>query len=208
MMTTARATSTCRTMSTFCPPAAEPNGVRPVGDGACSVPPKARMSRKITTVAAIMRVYASATRTTEDSVRAPPGAASSARSDVRGVAHGESRVAAGGDFVARLPVGADPANVGHEDARLAGDVRAHVPGVGPRIERGVAHLVDVRDPGFLGLDGGLDHRAAVRAQEGDALGDPVHVLLDRHDHVAEHRGAAGSGDREEVREPGDGDPQV
>ena len=31
----------------------------------------------------------------------------------------------------------DAANVGHEDARLAGDVRAHVPGVGLGVERGV-----------------------------------------------------------------------
>src|SRR6478672_330562 len=29
------------------------------------------------------------------------------------------------------------------------------------------------------------------------------VLLDRHRHVAQHRGAAGARDREQVREPGD-----
>jgi hypothetical protein len=34
----------------------------------------------------------------------------------------------------------------------------------------------------------------------EAVGDPVHVLLDRGHHVGEHRGAAGPGDRKEVRE--------
>src|SRR5687767_6496478 len=41
----------------------------------------------------------------------------------------EALVAVGGDLVARLAVFADAADVGHEDARLAGDVGAHVPGV-------------------------------------------------------------------------------
>ena len=35
-----------------------------------------------------------------------------------------------------------------------------------------------------------------------------HVLLDRHDHVREHRRAAGAGDREQVREPGRVEPEV
>jgi hypothetical protein len=37
------------------------------------------------------------------------------------------------------------------------------------------HLVDVGDPGFLGLDA----LEAPLAQVGDAVGDPVHVPLDR-----------------------------
>ena len=60
----------------------------------------------------------------------------------------------------------------------------------------------------LGLGGGLDGRVAVLAQVGEAVGDPVHVLLDGHDHVAEHRRAARAGDGEEVREAGDGEAEV
>src|SRR5215469_13138567 len=100
------------------------------------------------------------------------------------------------DLVAFLPVGSDAADIGHEDAGLAGDVRAHVPGVGARIERGVADLVDMLDPGFLRLRGCFYSLAAVFPQIGDAVDDPVDVLLDRHDHVAEDRGAARAGDRE------------
>ena len=53
----------------------------------------------------------------------------------RGGRHGEPLIAVGGDCVAARPVGADAADIGHEDPRLAGDVRAHVPGAGPREER-------------------------------------------------------------------------
>src|SRR5438874_19355 len=41
----------------------------------------------------------------------------------------------------------------------------------------------------------------------DAIGHPFNVLLDRREHVSEHRGAAGSGDREEVGEAGDADAE-
>ena len=42
----------------------------------------------------------------------------------------------------------------------------------------------------------------------ETIGDPVDVLLDGHHHVADHGGAAGPGDGEEVRKAGDGDPEV
>src|SRR2546426_11629246 len=45
----------------------------------------------------------------------------------------------------------DPADIGHEDPRLAGDVGAHVPGIGLRIERGVGDLVDMGDPFVFGV---------------------------------------------------------
>src|SRR6516162_84518 len=105
-------------------------------------------------------------------------------------------VTSGRNLVAFLPVVSDAADIGHEDAGLAGDVCAHVPGIGARIERGVADLVDVLDPGFLRLRGRFYARAAPLAQIGDAVGDPIDMLLDRHDHVAEDRGAARAGDRE------------
>ena len=43
------------------------------------------------------------------------------------------------DLVASLAVGADAADVGHEDARFAGDVGPGVPGLGLGIECGVCH---------------------------------------------------------------------
>ena len=127
--------------------------------------------------------------------------------DPQSLARDEPFVAFRRHVVAFLPVGSDAADVGHEDARLAGDVRAHVPGVGLRVERHVADLVDVLDPGVFRLHGRLDARLAALAQVRDAVGDPVHVLLDGDDHVAQHGRAAGPRDDEEVREAGDGDPR-
>src|SRR5208283_5921909 len=51
---------------------------------------------------------------------------------------GETLVAAGGDLVALAAVAADAfwAEIGQERARLAGNVRAHVPGVSLRHQRG------------------------------------------------------------------------
>ena len=51
------------------------------------------------------------------------------------------------------------------------------------------------------LERRLDPAIPVVAQVLDAIRDPVHVLLDRHDHVREHRWASRPGDGEEVREP-------
>ena len=46
---------------------------------------------------------------------------------------------------------ADAADIRHEDLGRAGDVRIHVPGIRPRIGRGAAHLVNMRDPDLLGV---------------------------------------------------------
>ncbi len=43
---------------------------------------------------------------------------------------GEALVVVGGDLVALLPVGSEPAKVGQKHLRLAGDIGAHVPGGG------------------------------------------------------------------------------
>ena len=43
---------------------------------------------------------------------------------------------------------------------------------------------------------------------GQTIGDPVDVLLDGDDHVADHRRAARSGDGEEVGKAGDGEAEV
>src|SRR5882757_3386459 len=112
--------------------------------------------------------------------------------------HRKAFIALGCDLVADLPVRADAADIGHEDARLARHVGAHVPGIGLRIERGVGDLVDVGDPLFLGPLLRLDRLEAVLAYVGDAIADPVDMLLDRDDHVRQHRRAAGAGDEEEI----------
>src|SRR6476619_6510967 len=46
--------------------------------------------------------------------------------------HHKSFISLGRDLVADPTVDADAADIGHEDARLAGDVGAHVPGIGLR----------------------------------------------------------------------------
>ena len=80
------------------------------------------------------------------------------------------------------------------------------PGIAEQRHRGDA--VHVRDPCRLRLGRRFDGRVSVRAHVLDAVRDPVHVLLDRHHHVGEHRRAAGPRDGEQVREPGDAEAEV
>ena len=110
--------------------------------------------------------------------------------------------------VALGPVRPAAAHVGGEHPRLAGDVRADVPGVRLREQRRVRHLGHVRHPRVLGRGDRLDRRVAVRPQPDDAVPDPLHVLLDGQHHVAEHRRRPRPGDDEHVREPGRGHPEV
>ena len=58
----------------------------------------------------------------------------------------------------------------------------------------------VLGPRFGRVRPSLDGVDAALAQVGQAVADPLHVLLDRHRHVAEHRRAARPGDGEQVRE--------
>ncbi len=64
------------------------------------------------------------------------------------------------------------------------------------------------DPALFGLGRGLDAVEALVAQIEDAIGDPFDVLLDRRQHVGQHRRTARPGDREEVGEPGDAEPEI
>jgi hypothetical protein len=48
---------------------------------------------------------------------------------------------------------------------------------------------------------------ACGAHRDEGIRDPVDVLLDRHDHVAQHRRASRAGDDEHVREVGDGEAE-
>src|ERR1700754_3128713 len=107
-------------------------------------------------------------------------------------------IALGRDVVADLTIDADAADIGHENARLARNVRAHVPGIGLRIERLVRDLVDVLDPAVLRFPTRFDDIQIVPAHMGDAVGNPVDMLLDRDDHVAEDRGTTGAGNDEQI----------
>src|SRR3954469_2378178 len=102
------------------------------------------------------------------------GALLSKSSDTAGSSggEGETLVALRGDLVAPLAVRADPTGVRHEDAGLAGHVRAHVPGVRLGVEGLAGDLVDVRDPVVLSLLGGLDGAQALRREVLDDPGDP------------------------------------
>src|SRR5262245_30287855 len=130
------------------------------------------------------------------------------RSRARSDAQDEPLVAIRRDLIASLPIGPDAADVRHEHAWLAGDIRPHVPGIRQRIQRSVADVVDVGYPRVLGVPGSLDAAERPRAEMREALGDPVDVLLDGHDHIAQHGRAARAGDGEEVREALHGETEV
>ena len=52
----------------------------------------------------------------------------------------------------------------------------------------------MNDPGFLGFGGRLDAFIAVFPNIGDAVRNPLRVLLDAGHHIGEDRRAAGAGD--------------
>ena len=90
---------------------------------------------------------------------------------------------------------------------LPGTLRSDVPGVGLRVQGGApASATCVRStplrPRRCRPRRGRSRRVAMQ------VADPVHVLLDRDHHVAQHGRAARPGDREQVGEPGDGDAEV
>ena len=88
----------------------------------------------------------------------------------------------------------------HEDPRLSRDVRAQVPAAASVEECQSGDGVYPRHPFGLRLLGGLDGRQTLSIERRDHITDVLDVLLDRHDHVGEHRRAAGTGDGEQVRE--------
>ena len=93
---------------------------------------------------------------------------------------------------ANLAVARHPAGIGHEDPRFSGDVPTEVPGVLRLGQQcGVCRLVDVLDPPIHRFGRRLDALEAVLARVGDAGGDPLDMLFDRHRHIAEHGGLPG-----------------
>ena len=63
-------------------------------------------------------------------------------------------------------------------------------------------------PLVLCLRGRLGEPGAAFAHVVEVADHPLDVLLDRHDDVRQHRGTAGSGDDEQVGEPGHRDAEV
>src|SRR5260370_6445054 len=120
----------------------------------------------------------------------------------------EVLVAVGHECVAFLYVSWKAADVWHEHARLARHVGADIPGATGGAQRGAGDFADMRYPVFLGLGLRLDAAEPFFAQIPDTIGHPFDVLLDRRQHISEHRGAAGSRDREEVGEASDAKAQI
>src|SRR5207248_4915746 len=119
----------------------------------------------------------------------------------------ESPVAVRRDVGAGGDVGGE-AEERHEHPGLAGDVGAQVPGVAGREQGGGGDRVHVGDPLLGGFATGFDGVVAVSAQVVQAVADPLDVVLDRRDHVGEDGRAARPGDDEQVREPGDAQPEI
>src|SRR5260370_15075278 len=113
-----------------------------------------------------------------------------------------------GDGVAFLYVSWEAADVWHEHARLARYVGTDIPGATGGAQRGAGDFGDMRYPVFLGLGLRLDAAEPFFAKIPDTIGHPFDVLLDRRQHISEHRGAAGSRDRKEVGEARDAKAQI
>src|SRR3954468_11739927 len=124
-------------------------------------------------------------------------------------AHDETLVALGSDIVADRAVASHAAGVRHEHARLAGDVGAEIPGMdGEREQSCVRGRVDVLAPLFRRFGRRLAAVDAVLAHMGDAVSNPLDVLLDRHGHVAKHRRASRARYGEEIRKARNLQPEI
>src|SRR6202042_4426 len=77
------------------------------------------------------------------------------------------------DLLAALTVGGEAAEIDRELPGLAGNVGAHVPGVGGGVEGVSGDFRRMGDPLVLGLFVGLDDRQAPLAHVVKAAGDPV-----------------------------------
>src|ERR1700676_628609 len=82
----------------------------------------------------------------------------------RNSADRESFVVSFGAFVAFRDVCRKPAGEGQHLARLPGDVRANIPGVGAREESRLRYLMHLRAPRFFGGDRCFEPRAAALAK--------------------------------------------
>src|SRR5581483_10968810 len=126
-----------------------------------------------------------------------------------GAAHDETLVALGSDVIADGTVASHAAGVRHEHAWLARDVGAEVPGMrGERQQGCMRGRVDVLAPLFRRFGCRLAGLDAVVAHMGDAVGNPLDVLLDRDGHVAEYRRTAGTSDSEEIWKAGNLQPEI
>src|SRR5580692_1277263 len=96
----------------------------------------------------------------------------------RGGKHGEALVAARGHRGAVVAVGADAPDVREEDPGLARDVGAHVPRRRLGVQGAAGDLLHVVGPVGRRLVGRLDDLGPLPAQPGQAVADPLHVLLD------------------------------
>src|SRR5882672_5137691 len=92
--------------------------------------------------------------------------------------HGKAEVAARGDLVAFPVIGAYTASVGQHPARLALDVRAEIPGVGPGDECRIGGLVVMRHPLVFRILCRLDDFQIPAAHVLDAVVDPLDLLLE------------------------------
>src|SRR5215469_4952214 len=99
--------------------------------------------------------------------------------------HGKTLVVVGSDLVALLTIGADATAVGQHTARLTLDVRAQIPGVGFCDQRRISDLIVMGHPSVLRLLCRFDDIEAFATHVGDAVIDPLDLLLQARGHVAE-----------------------
>ena len=93
-------------------------------------------------------------------------------------------------------------------AWLAGDVRAHIPGVGSRVEGAVRDLVDLGVPAGLTILCRLDRAETEFVEVTDAGLNPLRLQLSAEWHGEEHPWGTRTVDHEKVRETRDGHAQV
>ena len=95
-----------------------------------------------------------------------------------------------------MAIGRETAQVGHEHPLFAGDISAHIPTVGCRLEADLSGVLDMVPPVLFGRLGSFDAGVITRRHIADAVGDPFDMLFDGWQHIGQNRRAARAGDGE------------
>ena len=114
----------------------------------------------------------------------------------------EALVTVARNLIAFFTIHSNATYVGHEDARLARNIGTEVPRVAGlrREHRVLRDVVDVGYPLILSLSSRLNGLSAALIEVRNTPSDPVDVLFDGDDHIAQNRWRSRPGNRKQVWE--------
>ena len=104
------------------------------------------------------------------------------------------------DAVADHAVGANTSHIRHKHLCFAGHVSTHIPGVSLRIKREIGLEISGNGLFVFGFCFRLNRHPLPFSHPGYTIGNPINVLFNRNQHIAEYRRTGGASAGQQVRE--------